>query len=124
MNNPFSKPNVYMAMREGKIRTYGDLITVAAPSSTFGTCCACHSWNTPTWQLSTRASICQKCCERKSNEVLGSIATAERKARSYVRAAIKRGEDVTKQLRFYAHLSRAPEKYIEAEYRAQIARRT
>lgn len=119
MGNPFSKPNVYVAMRDGLIRTYGDLISVASPSSSCGTCCACHKWTVPTWQLSTRASICQACCERKSSEVLGSIANAERKARGYVRDAIKRGEDITKQIRFYAHLSRAPEAYIRAEYERQ-----
>ncbi len=113
------KPTVYAAMRDGLIRTYGDLVKIARPSSTRGNCCACHAWDRPTWQLSTRASICDKCCERKAGEVLGSILTAERKARRYLRDAIKRGEDPAKNVQFYAGLSRAPASFVEAEIKRQ-----
>lgn len=77
--------NSYQAMQAGLVRTYGDLIRVATPSSQRGTCCACHDWHNPTWQLSTRASICRKCCERKADQILGSIVTAERRAKSWVK---------------------------------------
>ncbi len=107
-------------MSDGLIRTYGDLIEKAEPSSLRGNCCACHRWDRRTWRLSTRASICDECCRRKANEVLGSIAASERKARRYVREAIKRNEDITKQLRFYSHLTGAKESYIEAQYRAAV----
>jgi hypothetical protein len=76
--------NTHEAVKKGLIRTYGDLIRVAKPTSLRGTCCACHDWHNPTWQLSTRASICKACCERKADQVLGSIVTAERRARSWV----------------------------------------
>ena len=45
----------------------------------------CHKWGRDTWQLSTRASICRECCERKSGEVLGSIVSAQRKARRWIK---------------------------------------
>jgi hypothetical protein len=110
--------NSYQAIRNG-VRTYGELVKVARPSSSYGTCCACHKYGIETWQLSTRASICRACCERKADEVLGSIVKAERAARSYVKRAMERGVDITKQLRFYAHLSRASEDYILAEHKRQ-----
>lgn len=115
------KPTVYEAMREGLIRTYGDLVQVARASTSGGNCCACHRYGRPTWRLSVRASICDECCKRKSKEVLGSILTSERKARRYVKQAIERDEDMTQQLRFYAHLTGARESYIEAQYRAAKA---
>lgn len=77
--------NTYEAVKKGLIRTYGDLVRVATPTSLRGTCCACHDWHNPTWQLSTRASICKACCERKADQVLGSIVTAERRAKSWVK---------------------------------------
>lgn len=107
--------NFYMAMRDGVVvRTYGDLIRVVLPSSERGNCCACHDWHNPTWQLSTRASICQKCCERKSAQVLGSIALAERKARRYAKDLIKRGEKDAPNIKFYAHLSGVSEDFMRA----------
>lgn len=112
--------NSYQAIRNGT-RTYGELVKVARPSSTYGTCCACHKYGIETWQLSTRASICRACCEKKGGEVLGSIVRAERAARGYIKRALERGEDVTKQLRFYSYLSRASEAYISAEYKRQVA---
>ena len=69
----------------GDVRTYGDLLKVRDQTCQRGTCCACHKWDKPTWQLSTRASICRECCERKSAQVLGSIVTAERRARRWVK---------------------------------------
>lgn len=111
----------YQAIRDG-VRTYGELMRVARPSSARGQCCACHTWVNPTWQLSTRASICSVCCERKADETLGSIVKAERAAKRYVRNAIKRQEDITKQLRFYSHLSGASESFIENEYRSALAK--
>lgn len=79
------KLTVYDAMRRGFIRTYGDLIDKCVPSSHFGTCCACHKYMRDTWQLSTRASICRQCCERKHAQVLGSILNAERKAKRWLK---------------------------------------
>lgn len=77
--------NTYEAVKKGLVRTYGDLIRVAKPTSLRGTCCACHDWHNPTWQLSTRASICKACCERKADQVLGAIVTAERRAKHWVK---------------------------------------
>jgi len=112
--------NSYQAIRQG-VRTYGELARVARPSSTYGTCCACHKYGIETWQLSTRASICRACCERKGGEVLGSIVRAERAARGLIKRALARDEDVTKQLRFYACLSHASEEFILAELARQSA---
>lgn len=107
-------------------RTYRDLLTMGR--SSYGTCVSCHksvyggpySERNQMFSLGTRANICRECCKRKGDEVLGPIAKAERKARHYVKVAIQRGEDVTKQLRFYSYLSGAPESYIEAQYRAAV----
>lgn len=107
-----AKPTSYEATRDGLVRTYGDLIRVARPSSERGNCCACHDWHNPTWQLSTRASICQKCCERKSTEVLGRIATSERKARRYAKDLIKRGANDAPNIKFYARLSGVTEDFM------------
>ncbi|MDR5728039.1 MAG: hypothetical protein RB191_11500 [Terriglobia bacterium] len=90
------------------------MIRVARPSSERGNCCACHDWHEPTWQLSTRASICQKCCERKSSEVLGSIASAERKARRYAKSLTKDGRVDAPNVKFYARLSGVSEEFMRA----------
>lgn len=119
MNN---KPSVYEAMRNGLVRTYGDLIRVCRPSSERGNCCACHKWGRQTWQLSTRASICRECCERKANETLGRIATAERKARHYAREMIKRNADFEKEARFYAGLAGVSEAFMKEAYTSARAK--
>jgi hypothetical protein len=118
--NPLSKPSSYLAIRDHGVRTYGQLIQVARPDRSMGTCCACHKWGVPTWTLSTRASICEECCQRKATETLGTIAKAERAARRYVQNAIKRQEkfDAT----FYAHLARVPIAFIEALYTEALAK--
>jgi len=116
------KIRVHDAMAKGLVRTYGDLIRLCKPTSYYGNCCACHKYGMDTWQLSTRASICEDCCKRKADETLGSIAKAERAARRHVRNAIKRQEDITKQLRFYSYLTGAPESFIENEYRTAMAK--
>jgi len=90
------------------VRTYGDLIAHRNPSSNRGTCCACHKWDKPTWQLSTRASICKGCCEKKSDQTLGSIVTAERKARRWVK-----GHWTTSNAAFIAHISGVSVEYVE-----------
>lgn len=109
-----NKPSVWEAMRSGMVRTYGDLIRVCRPSSERGNCCACHKWGRQTWQLSTRASICGECCERKTNEVLGSIAMAERKARRYARDLVKRPapERSVPNVAFYASLAGVSVEYM------------
>ena len=93
------------------IRTYGELIDQQPYSSIHGTCCACHQWNRPTWQLSTRASICRECAERKRDEVLGSIRRSERRARSW----IKRHPDTHDQPKWLASITGASEEFIKAE---------
>lgn len=116
------KPSVWEALHDGLVRTYGDLIRICRPSSEYGNCCACHKWGNgvgPLFHLSTRANICQQCCERKSDEVLGSILKAERAARRHIRNSLKRGEDPGQNVRFYAHLTRAPAEFIEAEIKRQ-----
>lgn len=104
----------YEAIANGLVRTYGDLIRLCGPTSLRGTCCACHDWHNPTWQLCTRASICHKCCVRKSSEVLGSIAKAERKARSYARTLIERDEKDAPNIKFYARLAGVSEEFMIA----------
>jgi hypothetical protein len=113
-------------------RTYRDLLTMGRAS--YGSCVSCHksvygdrratdrATDRAMFSLGTRANICRECCENKGDEVLGYIVRAERRARWYVRDAIKRKEDVTRQLRFYAHLTGAPEEFIAAEYRKELAR--
>src|ERR1700728_4148081 len=99
--------NTYMAIRDGLVRTYGDLIRVCKPISQRGTCCACHDWHNPTWQLSTRASICRKCCERKTDQVLGSLVSAERKAKSWVKRHPNR------DAKFISGLAGVPIEYVQ-----------
>ena len=109
------KPTTHQAIRDGLVRTYGDLIRVARPSSERGTCCACHDWHNPTWQLSTRASICQACCERKSTQVLGSIANAERRARRYANNIVRDGDKenyAQPSVKFYARLAGVSEDFM------------
>lgn len=93
------------------VRTYGDLIRLCKPSSLRGTCCACHDWHNPTWQLSTRASICKACCKRKADQVLGSIVTAERKARRWIHGHPKLHTDP----KFLASISGTSIEFILAE---------
>lgn len=104
------KPTTYQAIHDHGVRTYGDLIRVARPTSERGTCCACHRWDAPTWQLSTRASICAECCERKRDEVLGSIKRAEHKARTWVAKHPDAGA------KFIAHVSGASLAFVENLY--------
>lgn len=98
-----------------EIRTYKDLITLVKPTSNSGTCCACHKWDKPTWQLSTRASICEDCAKRKGDAVLGSLVRCERRARSW----IKRHKDCTDQ--FIAHVAGVNVEWVKAE-RAALAK--
>lgn len=107
------KPSSYQAIRNG-VRTYGELVKVARPSSSRGTCCACHRWDAPTWQLSTRASICQDCCERKADETLGSIVKAERKAGSWV----KRYPELKDSPAFIANLAGVSLEFVQREFAA------
>lgn len=99
-----------MAYDRDGIRTYGDLITKRRPNTLRGTCCACHKWDKPTWQLSTRASICGSCCERKSAEVLGSILSAERKARRWIKR-----HSYNISVEFIAHISGLSVEWVKAE---------
>lgn len=98
-------------IRNPDIRTYGDLIRVKKPTCQRGNCCACHKWDKPTWQLSTRASICEACAQRKSAQVLGSIVAAERKAKWW----IKRHPDLHSQPQFIVNLSGASMEFVRAE---------
>ena len=110
-------------IRNPEIRTYGDLIRVKKPTSQRGTCCVCHKWGDPTWQLSTRASICEVCARRKGAQVLGSIVKGERKAKSWV----KNHPNLHSQPQFIAHLSGASTEFVRAEIerrRATILRLT
>jgi hypothetical protein len=93
------------------VRTYGDLIQTIKPNSLRGNCCACHKWDKPTWQLSTRASICEDCCRRKADKVLGSILKAERRARHW----IKNHESVREDPQFVSRLTGASLEFVKAE---------
>lgn len=96
-------------------RTYRDLLQLK-PSSECGTCCACHEWNKPTWQISTRASICRKCIDRKGDAVLGAVLKVERRARRW----IKRHMDAaTESPKWIATLTGASVEFVEAEIRRQ-----
>lgn len=92
-------------------RTYADLIVMCKPVSLGGTCCACHRWGKPTWQLSTRASICEDCCKRKGDQVLGPIANAERKARRW----IKNHPSLHAQPAFIASIAGVPLEFVQLE---------
>jgi hypothetical protein len=119
-----TKPTSYLAIRDHGVRTYGQLIEIARPDQKTGSCCACHKWGMPTWTISTRASICEACCQRKASETLGSIERCERKARRYIKCAIKAGEDLSKQYRFYSHLVGIREARFEEMYlQALVSRR-
>lgn len=74
-------------------RTYRELIEFGRPSC--GTCVSCHEFvpggqmrdddgRARMFSLGRRANICRACCERKGNEVLGSVRRAEKAARRYV----------------------------------------
>lgn len=109
-------------------RTYRDLLTLGQ-QSTHSTCCSCHrSWydlrneeHSETYRLSTRAHICYACCVRKGDQVLGSVLKAERAVKRYIRDGIKRGEDITKEARFFSSLSGAPLEFVEAEIKRAMA---
>ena len=92
-------------------RTYGELIKLVKPSCYNGTCCACHNWGRTTWQLSTRASICEDCCKRKADETLGPIVTAERKARRWVR----NHPNLHGEPQFIVNLSGASMEFVQSE---------
>jgi hypothetical protein len=91
-------------------RTYRDLLQLK-PSTYYGTCCACHQYGIDTWKLSTRASICRACIDRKGDAVLGSIVRAERKARRW----IKNHPNVRTQPKWIATVTGASIEFVEAE---------
>ena len=65
-------------------RTYSDLV-LGRPSYLSGNCCACHGFGLTVWRLGARAHICKACADKKGDAVLGSIARAERRAKSWIK---------------------------------------
>jgi hypothetical protein len=93
-------------------RTYRDLLMLGCTNS-YGTCVSCHGHGNrsePLFVLGTRANICRKCCEKKGDEVLGSVVRAERKARRWVKDPGLRGN-----VDFIVRVSGASREFVEAE---------
>jgi hypothetical protein len=102
-------------------RTYRDLLTMGRLSS--GTCMSCHksSWELNRDQrrmffLGTRANICAECCERKGDEVIGSIRRSEARARKYARQIVASPDPGRKShnVSFYARLAGVSEDFMRA----------
>lgn len=91
-------------------RTYRDLLNLK-PWCGAGTCCACHQWGRETWRLSTRASICRECIDRKGDAVLGSVLKAERRARRW----IKHHPNTRENPKWLAQLTGVSVAFIDAE---------
>ena len=68
------------------IRTFGDLMRKRAPSAWCNHCKRCGKYGRMNnWLYSTRASICEECATKAADELLPSVAAAERKARRLVK---------------------------------------
>lgn len=100
-----SKPT---SLRE--CRTFGDLMQLRQARRIGGVCKRCHSYNVDGWHYSTRASICTDCAEKARDELLPSVATGERKARSWIKQGLGGGN-----AKFIASVSGASVSFVESE---------
>ena len=105
-------------------RTYRELIELGRPSC--GTCVSCHEFvpggqmrddggRARMFSLGRRANICRACCERKGEEVMGSVRRAECAARGYVR----RYPNMRKEAKFIASVTGASIEFVREEIARQ-----
>ena len=112
-----------MRYKDKALRTYRDLMAMTEPGH-HQTCCVCHRWPSDIgrmtldrkdagdmFQLGIRAHICRECCEKKGDQVLGSVVKAERSARDWV----KHHPSVRNDPKWIAGMTGASLEFVQAE---------
>lgn len=93
------------------VRTFGELLDKRGnyAHTHCSTCRFCGSWNSPNIKYSVRSSVCVDCCEKRRDEVLPVIVTAEKKAR----AMLKDGTTPPYNAKWLSRLSGATVEFCE-----------